>query len=159
MLDGPTIASSIHDAGFSHVVWIPDSHLGTWETAIEQSSLVLVRPTREGEAVAIAAGLLIGGAKPLVLVQCTGFFEAGDAVRNVVHDMKLPLKLVVGVRSWQAVRDGKSRDNCPTFAEPVVRAWGLPFTWIEPTADIAACRTAFATLAAADSASVLLWAE
>ena len=42
----------------------------------------------------LAAGLMIGGAKPLVVVQCTGFFEAGDAVRNVVHDLELKLEAV-----------------------------------------------------------------
>ena len=55
----------------------------------------------------MAAGLSLGGARPVVVCQCTGLFEAGDALRNVVHDLKLPLKLVVGVRSYrvEAERD------------------------------------------------------
>jgi sulfopyruvate decarboxylase TPP-binding subunit len=161
MLDGPTVVRAIEAAGFTHVAWIPDSHLGTWEPALAASPRVrLVRPTREGEAVGLAAGLMLGGARPLVAVQCTGFFEAGDAVRNVVHDLGLPLKLVVGVRGWRAQRVGKTADNCPRFAEPLVRAWGLPATWFDPfAANPTGCELAMRELAASDRAAVLLWGE
>jgi hypothetical protein len=60
-------------------------------------------------------------------MQCTGFFEAGDAFRNVVHDLKLPLFLIVGIRSWYAHRQGHSVDTCPVYAEPIVQAWGVPY--------------------------------
>lgn len=161
MLAGAAVVRGIEAAGFTHVVWIPDSHLGTWDAALGASQTVrLIRPTREGEAVGIAAGLMLGGAKPLVAVQCTGFFEAGDAVRNAAHDLNLPLKLLVGVRSWRAAAAGKSGDNCPRFAEPVVRAWGLPVEWLDPftaTADV--CAAALKRLAGGPTASVLLWGE
>jgi sulfopyruvate decarboxylase TPP-binding subunit len=160
MLDGPTVVRAIEAAGFTHVVWVPDSHLGTWEDALTASRVRLVRPTREGEAVALAAGLMLGGARPLVAVQCTGFFEAGDAVRNAVHDLGLPLKLIVGVRGWRAHKVGKTADNCPRFAEPLVRAWGLPATWFDPfVANATGCELALRELAASDRAAALLWGE
>ena len=98
---------------------------------LAEPGLTLLRATREGEALTLAAGLLLGGKRPIVLIQCTGFFEAGDALRNVVHDLGLPLFLVVGVRSWYAHRDGKTTDNCPAFTEPVVRAWGVPYSLLD----------------------------
>lgn len=160
MLDGPTVVRAIEGAGFTHVVWIPDSHLGTWEDALTASGVHLIRPTREGEAVGLAAGLMLGGARPLVAVQCTGFFEAGDAVRNAVHDLGLPLKLIVGVRGWRAHKVGKTADNCPRFAEPLVRAWGLPATWFDPfAANATGCDLALRELAASDRAMALLWGE
>src|SRR5262245_22219990 len=119
MLDGPAVTAALESCGITHVVWIPDSHLGTWEDALLQSNTIqLVRATREGEAIAISGGLLLGGARPIVMIQCTGLFEAGDALRNVVHDMKLPLVLIVGVRSYLAHQAGRSSDNCPVFTEP-----------------------------------------
>lgn len=155
---GPNeIVSALAAAGFTHLVWIPDSHLGTWEAALSTSKLKPIRPCREGEAVGIAAGLMLGGAKPLVVMQCTGFFEAGDAVRNVAHDLKLPLKLIVGVRSWQAVRAGKSADNCPHFADRLAEAWELPATPFDPTAGDAA--GVIRELAARPGPAVVLWAE
>ena len=161
MLDGATVVRAIESAGFTHVVWVPDSHLGTWDAALTASDRVrLIRATREGEAVGIAAGLMLGGARPLAVMQCTGVFEAGDAVRNVVHDLGLPLKLLVGVRSWRATQAGRSRDNAATFAEPLVRAWDLPAAWFDPfTADAAVCAAAMTGLSNAPGPHVLLWGE
>lgn len=159
MIDGHAIAAALEAAGFTHLVWIPDSHLGTWDAALTHSKLQIVRPCREGEAVGIAAGLLLGGAKPLVAIQCTGFFEAGDALRNAVHDMKLPLKMLIGVRSWLAHQAGRTADNCPHFAEQLVRAWELPVSWFDPTSTAASYDGAIRELAAAVGPHALLWAE
>lgn len=132
MLDGPSVAEAFHQLGITHVVWIPDSELGTWEPALSQSPhFQLVRVCREGEAFAVAAGLLIGGKTPIVLIQCTGFFEAGDSLRNVLFDMGLPLFMIVGVRSYYLHQDGKTSDSCPVFTEPIVRAWKVPYVLLD----------------------------
>lgn len=160
MLTGTDVVPALEAAGFTHLVWIPDSHLGGWEAAVPASRLALVRAAREGEAVGVAAGLILGGARPLVAVQCTGFFEAGDAVRNVVHDLKLPLKMLVGVRGYRAHRAGKTADNCPRFAEPVVRAWDLPLRWLDPAAaPVPELADALRWLSAGTGPGVLMWAE
>src|SRR5688572_28292934 len=111
MLDGPSVVAALEECGVAHVVWVLDTELGTWEPALTASKTIsLVRVCREGETFAVAAGLWLGGKKPVVAIQCTGFFEAGDALRNVVHDMKLPLFLIVGVRSYYLHQEGKSTD-------------------------------------------------
>ena len=129
MLDGPSVVAAFKECGITHVVWIPDSEIGTWEPALRaEPALQLIRVCREGEAMAVAAGLLLGGKRPVVLIQCTGLFEAGDSLRNVVHDLKLPLFLVVGVRSYYPHQQGTSTDSCPVFTEPILQAWRLPYT-------------------------------
>jgi sulfopyruvate decarboxylase subunit alpha len=142
MFDGPSVVTALKECGVTHVVWLPDSELGTWEAALtEPDGLPLVRVCREGEAFAIAAGLWIGGKKPVVIIQCTGLFEAGDALRNVIHDLKVPLLLIVGVRSWYLHQDGKSADSCPVYTEPILRAWNVPYVLLDrrhSAADIAA---------------------
>ena len=159
MLDPTTAVRVLEQAGFTHVVWLPDSALGPWEPALVSSSqLQLIRPGREGEAIGVAAGLLLGGARPVVVIQCTGLFEAGDALRNVVHDLKLPLKLVVGVRSYRAFLSGTTTDNCPAFTEPVLRAWQVPYT-ILADADAATFGPAVRELADAAGARALLLGE
>jgi sulfopyruvate decarboxylase TPP-binding subunit len=133
MLTGPIITEVLETCGITHVVWIPDTHLGTWESALLQSNTIhLIRACREGEAIAIAGGLMLGGAKPIVMIQCTGMFEAGDALRNIVHDLKLPLLLIVGVRSYLAHQEGKSSDNCPVFTGPILDVWEIPTTLLDP---------------------------
>ena len=133
MATGPEVVDLFRRCGVTHVVFIPDSETGTWDAALSAAgSPKLIRPTREGEAIAIAGGLMLGGARPLVVIQCTGLFEAGDALRNFVHDMRLPLVFVIGLRSYQAHKEGRSRDTCPVYTEPILRAWQLPYTILEP---------------------------
>jgi sulfopyruvate decarboxylase TPP-binding subunit len=132
MLNGPAVAAALKRCGITHVIWIPDSELGTWEAALSTAAgLTLLRVCREGEAFALAAGLHMGGKKPIVLVQCTGLFEAGDALRNVLHDMKLPLFFVVGVRSYYLHQRGATADTCPIFTEPILRAWQIPYVVLD----------------------------
>jgi sulfopyruvate decarboxylase TPP-binding subunit len=133
MYDGTAVVAALRSCGVTHVPWIPDSHLGVWERELASAGTPrLIRATREGEAIAIAGGLMLGGARPVVMIQCTGLFEAGDALRNVVHDLKLPLALVVGIRSYVAAQRGPTFDSCPRFAEPILRAWQLPYTLLDP---------------------------
>lgn len=154
MIEGPQLLSLLRDAGITHVPWLPDSDLGRWEAALSASQRpLLIRVCREGEAIAIAAGLLLGGAQPLVMLQCTGLFEAGDALRNVVHDLRLPLRLLVGVRSWKASRNSPVTDTCPRFLQPYVDAWQLRSRWLSGTADD------FATALLEPGPLVLLWPE
>jgi sulfopyruvate decarboxylase TPP-binding subunit len=128
MLDGPSVVAAFKESGISHVVWVPDTALGAWEAALTgPAGLPLIRVCREGEAFGVAAGLLLGGKRPAVLIQCTGLFEAGDALRNVVHDMKLPLFFLVGVRSYFAHKKGATSDSCPVFTEPIMQAWRIPY--------------------------------
>ncbi len=132
MLDGPSVVAALKGCGVTHAVWIPDTELGAWEPALrEDADIKLLRVCREGEAIVVAAGLLMGGKRPVVLIQCTGMFEAGDALRNVVHDLKLPLFLVVGVRSYYLHQKGQTADSCPVFTEPILRAWQVPYVMLD----------------------------
>jgi sulfopyruvate decarboxylase TPP-binding subunit len=137
MFEGPAVVQALQSAGVSHVVWLPDSELGTWEAALQaEPAIQLIRATREGEALAIAAGLLIGGQRPVVAIQCTGLFEAGDALRNVVHDLKLPLFLIIGLRGYYAYQKKATFDTCPRFAEPILKAWQIPYRLLDDTARV-----------------------
>lgn len=142
MFDGPHVVAALKECGVTHVIWIPDTELGRWETALgSDRDLKLIRVCREGEAVALAGGLLIGRQRPIVMIQCTGLFEAGDSLRNIVFDLGLPLFLIVGLRNYYAHQQGHTWDNCPWFAEPILRAWRIPYVLLDNRhgpADIAA---------------------
>ncbi len=129
MLTGPEIVATLAQLGVTHVVWLPDSVLGPWEHALAESpALKLVRVCREGEAWTLAAGLHLGGCQPMVLIQNTGLFESGDALRNVLFDLRLPLYAIVGYRSYLLEN---SPDTARRFTEPILQAWGLDYALIE----------------------------
>lgn len=130
MFTGSEIVSMLTEMGITHVVWIPDSTLGQWESSLQESNIELVIVCREGEAWTVAAGLYVGGASPLVMIQCTGFFESGDAMRNVVWDFKLPIYAFVGYRSYLS-QSALPGDTARIFTEPLLKAWELDYRLIE----------------------------
>ena len=126
MFSGETIGTLLRTLGVTHVVTIPDSTLGRWESGIEHAGISLIRVCREGEAWAVAGGLYLGGKRPLVMIQCTGLFESGDALRTILHDWKLPIPSIIGYRSYlnQSTLPG---DTCLAFTEPILDAWQIPY--------------------------------
>jgi sulfopyruvate decarboxylase subunit alpha len=125
LFTGADVERTLVDLGITHVVWLPDSGIGPWETDLENSqSLRLIRVCREGEAWGIAAGLYMAGKRPLVLIQNTGMFESGDSLRHFLFDMELPLYAIIGYRSY-LIPD--SPDTAKHFTEPVLCAWGIDY--------------------------------
>ena len=160
MFDGPAVVKALKACGITHVVWLPDSELGRWDQALTSDpGLRVIRVCREGEAMSIAAGLHLGGQRPIVLLQCTGLFEAGDSLRNVLFDMEVPLFLLVGVRSWKAHQRGPTVDTCPRFIEPHVRAWGLTYRWLDETSTSDDLASAYREARDGGRPGVVLYAE
>jgi sulfopyruvate decarboxylase TPP-binding subunit len=160
MLEGPAVAAALKSCGVTHVVWIPDTELGMWEDALRaDADLKLIRVCREGEAIAVAAGLLLGGQRPVVLIQCTGLFEAGDALRNLVHDFKLPLFFVIGVRNYYAHQKKATADTCPIFTEPIMKAWQIPYVILDRNHNAADLAASYRQAQADKRAGAVLLAE
>jgi sulfopyruvate decarboxylase TPP-binding subunit len=130
------------EVGVTHVITVPDSTIGRWESAIQKAGIRLVRVCREGEAWQVAAGLHLGGALPVVMIQCTGLFESGDALRNALHDWKLPIFSIIGYRSYldQAKLPG---DTCLVFTEPILDAWRIDYKLITRDDELAVIRDHF----------------
>jgi sulfopyruvate decarboxylase TPP-binding subunit len=131
MFAGEEIVELLDQMRATHVVALPDSTLGQWEAAIlESTDHRLVRVCREGEAWAVAAGLYLGGANPIVMIQCTGLFESGDALRNTLYDYQLPLFAIIGYRSYLSQKS-LPNDSALKYTEPILRAWEIDYRLID----------------------------
>ena len=157
MFSGAEVEAALADLGITHVVWLPDSALGPWEAALTNSSaLRLVRVAREGEAWALAGGLLLGGARPLVMIQNTGLFESGDALRNMLFDLRLPLYAMIGYRSY-LVPD--SPDSAKRFTEPILKAWGVDYVLLDQPGSLSKLTEHYRACEAAGKPGAALVAE
>jgi len=159
MFSGQQFADLVVELGITHVVTVPDSTIGQWDEALSRTAaLKIVRVCREGEAWGVAGGLYFGGATPLVLIQCTGLFESGDALRNVIHDWKLSIFSVIGYRSYlnQSTIPG---DTCLVFTEPVLDAWKIPYKLITDPAQVDVIRAHYRECVAAGIPGAALIAE
>lgn len=145
---------AIVSAGLTHVVGLPDNASAPLFDALARHPLVrLVTVTREGEAPAIASGLWMGGASPLVVIQNTGLLECGDALRGTAVRMAAPIPLIVTGRGYAkmaaaGIEPGTERtiellaradvDSVALLTEPTLEAWGIPFRRCEADDDPAA---------------------
>jgi sulfopyruvate decarboxylase TPP-binding subunit len=158
MFANEEIAALLTSLGVSHVVTVPDSTIGRWEEAIAASGIKIVRVCREGEAWAVAGGLYMGGASPLVLIQCTGLFESGDALRNMLHEWKLPLYSMIGYRSYLN-QDTLPGDTSLVFTEPILAAWKLDVRLITKPSQLDEIAQHYRDCASAAKPGVALIAE
>ncbi len=132
MLNAELIVEQLRSLGITHVVGLSDTSLArVFELLGEDPEPAVVPVCREGEAFAVAAGLYIGGKRPVVMIQNTGFLESGDAVRGTVVNMKLPVITLITYRGYAGARSARSeqavKDTAAVFLEPTLNAWGLPF--------------------------------
>jgi hypothetical protein len=97
----------------------------------------LVMPCREGEVVSIAAGLWVGHRRPLVFIQNTGLLECGDALRVVLHNMSVPLVMLLGYRGRASMATARP-DTAATLLEPTLSAWSVPWEWYRDDALVGA---------------------
>jgi sulfopyruvate decarboxylase TPP-binding subunit len=162
MFSGSQIVAELQGMGITHVVWLPDSTLGQWEDALSSASgssstaIELVRVCREGEAWAVAMGLHLGGARPLVMIQCTGLFESGDSLRNALYDFGVPLFAVIGYRS---ALNAAANDSARTFTEPNLKSWNLDYKLIDSSEKLADLAAHYAACREAQRPGVVLIAE
>jgi len=135
--------SVLGDLGITHVVGIPDNTSAPVFDALRSAGPPRrVTVTREGEAFAVASGLWLGGASPLVLIQNTGLLESGDALRGTATRMGVPLPVVVTARGWAKMVAAGIGPDTPLTRELLVRAdvdsvalltsatlaaWGVPY--------------------------------
>lgn len=157
MFTGAQIVDAFSSVGVTHVVWLPDSTLGQWDAQLTASSSIrLVRVCREGEAWTLAAGLHMAGARPMVVMQSTGLFESGDALRNVLYDMQIPLWGLIGHRSFLLPN---STDSAKRFCEPILKAWQIDYRFIERPDQLPQMAEHWRACAARNVPGIVLMAE
>ena len=136
VLHATALLDQLKQCGVTHIVWLPDTETSSMHQAITQDgSISLVPVTREGETMAIAAGLIAGGARPVVLIQSTGFFESGDSIRGVCLDIGLPLLMLLGYRGFEGA-GGRTGDSAAVFLEPILNAWGIGYQIVADDEDL-----------------------
>ena len=138
-----TILTHLKANHVTHVVWLPDSETNfLYMLMQDEPSLDLVPVSREGQAFSTAAGLSVGGAKPVILIQNTGLMESGDSLRGWGLGLNIPVVIMVGYRGY--TRHGVNSDTAATYTEPFLNAFGIQYYLVENDADSERISVAFA---------------
>lgn len=141
-LSPEVVLGELKKQGVTHVVWLPDSETNWLYMLMKaEPTLTLVAVPREGLACSIAAGLVAGGAKPVILIQNTGLMECGDSIRGWLMGLDIPVVLMVGLRGW--TRHGVTQDTAAIYTEPFLNAFRIDYYLVESDADAGRIAVAF----------------
>jgi len=141
-LHASIIVEELKENGVTHIVWLPGSETAFMHQAmVAEPSIHCVPVCREGESMAIATGLWVGGKTPVVLIQNTGFFESGDSIRGLCLDVGVPLVIMVGYRGY--TRHGLTTDSAARYIEHILHAWEINYYLVESDSDVGRVSLAF----------------
>jgi sulfopyruvate decarboxylase subunit alpha len=92
------IAALMFEEGIDFVCSVPCVMLSGVLKQLQNGSLFHIPVTREEEGVGIAAGAVLGGKRPALLMQNSGLGNAINALLSLTKLYRLPLSLVVSQR-------------------------------------------------------------
>ena len=130
------LLATLKQLGFKVAVSVPDSWLGQLLVEIDREpGMTLIRATHEEEALAIACGARLGGARTVMLIQNVGLTTMGAGTVALAQRYQFPILILASFR-------GSTRD--PIFyhipkgrvTEPVLQALGLRYALTDATAPI-----------------------
>jgi len=128
------IVDELYKSEITHVVYLIGKTIRTMiELLATDGKVTLVPVCREADTFAVAAGLMTGGKRTVVMMQNTGVFESGDSIRTLGLDVQLPWLLIVGYRGW--VKNEPFKDSAAILLEPTLEAWNIQHHTIDSVGD------------------------
>jgi sulfopyruvate decarboxylase TPP-binding subunit len=139
------LLDALHEAGVTDVVAVPDTHQRSLIELLQESADIrFIQTTTEDEAIALAAGLIIGGRRPIVQIQHAGLFACVNNMRGVAMDGEFPLVFLIGLLGRDVSKT--PRDNFGSMvrlAEPLLETLDIPSHLLEGPDDVGQVVDAF----------------
>jgi sulfopyruvate decarboxylase TPP-binding subunit len=152
------IVAELRALDISHVVNVPDTHQRTLlHVLARQTDLHLLTACTEDEAIAINAGLWVGGQRPILSIQHVGLLAALNNIKGIAMDARIPTCMLVGYFGRDVTRS--ARDNAAravSLIEPTLDTWGIPYFPLEEPEDLPAIRQAYGASLERQGPSVIL---
>ena len=131
--------------GITHVVNVPDTHQRSVLAALAgQSRIRLLTVCTEDEAIAVNAGLWIGGQRPMMSIQQVGLLAAMNNLKGISLDARIPTCMLVGYFGRDVNRTARQNAaRAVHLIEPTLDAWGIAYFPIDGPQDLAAIGQAY----------------
>ena len=114
--------------------------------ADEDPGMTLVRLAKEEEGVGISAGAHFAGVKSAMLMQNHGFLASINGIVSFAHLYKIPLLMLISYRGTFGERDPWQTQG-GNATEPVLKALGIPYDFLDSPDTVAPKIRAAQTLA------------
>jgi sulfopyruvate decarboxylase TPP-binding subunit len=145
-IPAPILLDALREAGVTDVVAVPDTHQRSLIELLQAAADIrFIQTTTEDEAVALAAGLIVGGRRPIVQIQHAGLYACVNNIRGVGIDGEFPIVFLIGLLGRDV---GKApRDNFGSmvrYAEPILETLQIPSHLLDGPDDVHQIQAAFA---------------
>jgi sulfopyruvate decarboxylase TPP-binding subunit len=136
------ICRVLAEGGVTHVVTVPDfvqfsihERLAAGVDGIRQ-----ILACSEDQALTTAAGLYVGGARPVLLVQNQGLYKVMNTLRAVCVDARVPVVVMVGQFGREEknleVSSRQSSRNAVRLLEPALEVFDIPYWPLDREQDL-----------------------
>ncbi len=145
-----------------HVVTVPDWIQLSLHDRLNQgvAGIRVINACNENQVVTVAAGLTIGGKRPIVMMQNQGLYNCFNTLRAVCLDAHIPMVFLVGQFGREFTNFGhptsESKRSMVRIAEPFLKSIDVPFHNLETEADLVKVDQAFEDAERLRTAVVLL---
>jgi sulfopyruvate decarboxylase subunit alpha len=145
-----------------HVVTVPDWVQLSLHDRLNKGvdGIEVVNCCNENQVVTVAAGLTIGGKRPLLMMQNQGLYNCFNTLRAVCLDAHIPMVFMVGQFGREYENLGKpstqSGRTMVNIAEPFLKAIGVPYHCLDSEADMSKLDEAYRQAQIERTAVVLL---
>lgn len=145
-----------------HVVTVPDWIQLSLHDRLNKGveGIRVINACNENQVVTVAAGLTIGGKRPLVMMQNQGLYNCFNTLRAVCLDAHIPMVFLVGQFGREFSNIGhptaESGRSMVRIAEPFLTSIGVPFHILDSEADLVKLDQAYEQAQQQRTAVVLL---
>ena len=139
------IVQELYGLGITHVVNVPDTHQRTLLAELaRQSRIKLLTACTEDEAIAINAGLWVGGQRPILSIQQVGLLAAMNNIRGIALEARIPTCMLVGYFGRDITRSARENPaRSIRLIEPTLDAWGVAYFPLESPDDLPVLAAAY----------------
>ena len=122
--------------GFSWYTGVPCSFLTPFiNYVINDSNLTYISSANEGDAVATAAGAVIGGKKAVVMMQNSGLGNAVNPLTSLIYSFGIPLLLICTLRGDRNLKDEPQHELMGQITEELLENMAIPWEYFPPEAE------------------------
>jgi len=137
---------ALRDAAVTDVVAVPDTHQRSLIELLDHTEDIrFIQAATEDEAVALAAGLIVGGRRPIVQIQHAGLYACVNHLRGIAGDGRFPMVFLIGLLGRDPHRmPSDHAGSMVRLAAPLLDTMQVPHWLLDGPADVAMVTEAFA---------------
>lgn len=139
MIRAQQFVEPARELGFDWYAGVPCSFLTPFiNYTINDSGLSYISSANEGDALAVAAGAVIGGKRAVVMMQNSGLGNAVNPLTTLAHVFRIPVLVIVTLRGDPKLKDEPQHKLMGRITGVLLEAMEVPWEYFPDADDIEA---------------------